>query len=155
MSTADTWASRFSRVLADTLNALSPRLADTAVSMIAIDCHPWNGGLHLAILQTCELDGEPQIGDPAEMAAWQMYNCGESMAEWEPAAVLAAEMRQDYDQENDKQATANDYLQACADALSSPSVRATLQRLNLDASFRISVAHPDNGREFCSDPSAS
>lgn len=153
MPIADTWSNRFSRVVIDTLNALLPRLTNTPISMLAIDCHPWDGGLYLAILQRSEVDDDPAIDAPDEMTAWHLYDCGESMVEWEPASVLATEMQRDYDQADNNKAIADDYLRACADALSSAEVNTIVQEFDLDASFRIRVAHPDDGREFYNAPS--
>ena len=117
--------------------------------MLALDCHPWNGGLYLAILKRSEVVADPELADPAEMAAWELYDCGASLAEWAPVADLALQMRADYSSAAEPSTVADTYLRACAIALQQQSVARAIRTFELAEQFRCSVAHPDDGREYC------
>ena len=151
MSVPETWSQTLSQAIAQTLTAIRANLADDAVvSMLALDCHPWDGGIYLALLMQSEVVTDPAIAAPEEMASWELYDCAHSLIEWKPVEELATQMRQDYLQASEPATMADDYFQACARALQAPQVGSVLEAFRLDKQFRLSVAHPDDGREFCS-----
>jgi hypothetical protein len=115
--------------------------------MLAVDCHPWNGLVGLAILTASEVAQNPALADPAEMAAWRHYDFSQELTAWQSAAVLASEMKDAY-YAGDRPNVADAFMAACADALSSPQVAEALELLGRSNDFRLSVAHPDDGREF-------
>jgi hypothetical protein len=147
--TLDNWTAQLAQGIAHTLQALAPGLKQVPLAMIALDCHPWNGGLFLAILQQSEVEQDPEIGDPAEMAAWELYDCGQALTPWLSLKPLASQMAAAYRKATDPAVVANQYLQAAANALSGAQVRAAIEQFPLDDAFRLSVAHPDSDHEFC------
>lgn len=150
MSVTQTWKDNFAQILIDTLMKLHESIGNIPLSMIAIDCHPWHGGLYLAILQFSEVNCDPNLANLDEMAAWQMYDCAQSLSQWQPINKLAQKMGDDYSQATiSKAIIAENYFQACADVLSSDKVSTIIQKFQLQDNFRISVAHPDHGKEFC------
>ena len=57
-------------------------------------------------------------------------------------------MRAAYEAADDRRAVAEAFLRACAVAMTSLDVAAAVELLVRGGDFRISVAHPDDGREF-------
>ena len=136
------------QVIANTLEALAPRLQDESLSMIALDCHPWHGSLYLAILKQSEVDTDPALADPEEMADWDLYDCGDGLAQWEAVVPLAEEMGRAYSDADDPAPIAEQCLRASAAALTHPAVQNVLKNFRLADGFRLSVAHPDSGQEY-------
>jgi hypothetical protein len=62
---------------------------------------------------------------------------------------LGGEMRQVYEQlQADKGKIAEAFFVACAQAVASDAVQRVLATLQLSTKFRITVPHPDTGREY-------
>jgi hypothetical protein len=135
-------------VVAAAVRDLASHLRGTPVALLAVDCHPWNGSLGLAVLTASEADADSLLADPSEMAAWQHFQCAAGLPAWGPAADLGREMRAAYTAAADRRATVDQYLRACAAAMANPEVAAAVELLDRDRRFRVSVAHPDDGREF-------
>jgi hypothetical protein len=53
-----------------------------------------------------------------------------------------------YEAADDRRAVAEAFLRACAVAVTSADVAAAVESLVRVGDFRISVAHPDDGREY-------
>jgi hypothetical protein len=145
----DDWVPRLAATVAATIREFAPRLGGIPVKMLAVDCHPWNGFVGLAVLTADEAIKDGTLADPSEMAAWH-YGFSEGLASWRPAAPLGSLMRAAYEAADDRRAVAEAFLRACAVAMTSPDVAAALESLVRVGDFRISVAHPDDGREFFS-----
>jgi hypothetical protein len=118
------------------------------VIQFAVDCHPWNGHICLAILTADEAAADESLLGPEEMAAWRHYRFSDGADSWRPVADLGREMRAAYEAADDRAAAAESYLLACARAVAASEVGAAITRLECDPRFRISVPHPDDGREF-------
>ena len=69
---------------------------------------------------------------------------------WRPACTLGRAMRATYEAASDRQAIVDAFLKAWAHAVASPDAVAAIATLDLVSGFRVSVAHPDDGREFYS-----
>ena len=114
-----------------------------------MDCHPWHGSLGLSALTAAEVDADGLLADPAEMAAWRHHDFARGSAAWLPTAVLGSEMRVAY-VSGDRPAVAAAFLGACAAAVASEGVMDALGLFVRARGFRVSVTHPDDGREFAS-----
>jgi hypothetical protein len=147
-SVPEGWAKQLARAVAATLQEYRAHLRDTPIALFAVDCHPWNGFLGLALLTAEEANADGQLADPAEMAAWRHYNFSNGLAAWHPAAVLGREMQEAYAAASDRKVAADAFLKACALAMASAEAAAAIELLDRDNRFRISVAHPDGGQEF-------
>jgi len=144
----ETWSSDLAGIIAATVAELAPNFAGESIAMLAIDCHPWHGTLALCVLTESECADDPELRDPAEMAAWRFFECSEGVDAWSPAFALAESMRAAYDAADDSAAVAGSYLQNCADALAHQSVSDALSKLNVSPQFRLSITHPDVGTEY-------
>ena len=126
----------------------APTLGGSPVVLLAVDCHPWHGAVELSILTAGEVAANPELADPAEMAAWRHYNCSAGLASWQPAGALGHQMRAAYEAAVHPAEVAEGFMRACARAAASPDVVAASELLQRAAEFRTSVSHPDDGREF-------
>lgn len=137
-------------VIAAALREILPQVRDTSVVVLAIDCFPWNGSIGLSILTSKESNADPAIMDSAESAAWRHFNFTEHLAAWKPANDLGQQMADAYysDQDASRGAIADEFFQACAIAAASREVGLAIESFKRDSRFRISVSHPDDGREF-------
>jgi hypothetical protein len=118
------------------------------IDSFAVDCHPWNGVLDLAILTHDEVLNDPLLFNPAEMAAWKHYHFGAGLKSWQAAGKLASQMRETYDKSTDRPAVAEEYLRACAAAVATTAVQQSLSRYPMTDGFRIAVRHPDTDKEY-------
>jgi hypothetical protein len=142
------WRNQLSLAIVHAVHILQARLGDDVLVILALDCHPWNGGLSLAALTQSEVNADPSLCDPAEMAAWTNYHFAESGRDWNIDA-LCDTMKTDYYSSEDHDGIAQSYLRSCAAALSDESVLRALQQLLLHDDFRLSVTHPDDRTEYC------
>lgn len=142
------WRNQLSLAIVNAVHILPARLGNDALLMLALDCHPWNGGLYLAALTQSEVNADPTLCDPAEMAAWRNYHFAERGLDWNIDS-LCDTMKTDYYSSEDRDAVAQSYLRSCAAALSDETVVRALRPLLLHNDFRLSVTHPDDGTEYC------
>jgi hypothetical protein len=145
----ETWASNFAGIVAATIAELAPKFAGESIAMFAIDCHPWNGILALCALTESECVEDPELRDPAEMAAWRFFDCSNGVSAWSAATALSESMRVAYDSADDRASVGITYLQYCADALADSRVADAVSKLDVSSKFRFSVTHPDDGTEYC------
>jgi hypothetical protein len=144
----DEWAAQLSGLIAGTLDAFRGKVSDR-VEIFAVDCHPWNGVLDLALLTQAEAADDPLLCDASEMAAWKFYHFGASVARWRPALELARQMQEAYDGSgDDRAATAESFIRACARAVATDGVQRSLSRYEVSDRFQICVRHPDSEAEF-------
>jgi hypothetical protein len=144
----DEWAAQLSGLIAGALDVFRGEVKDR-IEIFAVDCHPWNGVLDLALLTQAEAANDPLLCDPTEMAAWRSYHFASGLACWSPASELARQMQEAYDESGeDRAATAESYLRACARAVATEGVQRSLSRYEVSEAFRICVRHPDNEAEF-------
>lgn len=83
------------------------------------------------------------------MAGWRHYNFTSKLSSWRLVAELSRQMQMAYETGN-KPEVADAYLRACALAVSSLQVVEALALIKRSDDFRVSVTHPDDGREFLS-----
>jgi hypothetical protein len=141
------WTSDLAAAIAQALREFSLRVGSGPLAMLALDCHPWNGSIGLAALTASEAAADRSLANPAEMAAWRHFDFARELPSWEVVSELGKLMKSEYEA-GDRPAVAAAFLQSCATALTSQRVRESLKRFRLAEAFRLSVAHPDDGREF-------
>jgi hypothetical protein len=145
------WIPRLASAIAASLREFGPRqLRGQPIVALDFGCFPWHGSVELSVLTAAEVDADQVLFERGEQAAWHYYNFPVGLASWEPATELGRQMGEAYsaDDEGDEDARAEAFLRACALALASPEVTAALGSLQRHPTFRISVAHPDSGRQF-------
>jgi len=94
-----------------------------------------------------EVAAQSFLADPAEMAAWRYCDFAQDLPSWAVVSELGKVMRLAYEK-GDRPAVADAFMQACATAVTSPAVRDSLAAFVCTDRFKLSVAHPDDGREF-------
>jgi hypothetical protein len=141
-SALDSFTDKLSSVIARTLSAFCMELGEP-IKTVALDLHPWNGFLALAILTESEVKADELLDDPAEMAAWKHYNFGANLDDWDVDSI-STEMKAIYYEIKD----AHLLFQSAASAMASESVQQALSGYSLAKGFRISVADPDNNVEY-------
>ena len=144
----DDWKRSLADTIAATVREFAPVLRGIPVVLLALDCQPWHGSLELSLLTAAEAEADNRLADPSEMAAWQFYELSAGLPSWQPAALLGRSMQAAYASAPDRRDTAEGYFRACAEALASPDVAGVVGSLARADEFRMSVAHPDDGREF-------
>ncbi|WP_145238376.1 hypothetical protein [Urbifossiella limnaea] len=103
-------------------------------------------------MTAAEADADGRLLDPREMAAWGRYWYTDELPAWTPVAELGQEMRPAYEAAagttGEHREVAEAYFQACARAVASPEVGKAVDLFVRDLRFRLTVTHPDDGREF-------
>lgn len=141
------WTPRLASAIAAALVELSPHVGTEPLVMLALDCHPWHGEIGIAALTLKEVAADSSSNDPAAMAAWRLFDFACDFDSWKQVAELGEVMKSAY-YSGDCSTVAEAYFMACAVAISSDIVAEALASFTLADGFRLSVAHPDNGREF-------
>jgi len=141
------WTVRLTEAIAGAVREFASQLNGKPVAMFAVDCQPWHGIVTLPVLTSAEAIADPLLVDPIEMAAWRHYDFTDTLLSWHSVADLGREMQRVY-QTGDRAAVAEAFLQACAVAVTSPHVKASLKLLNPTPSFRVSVMNPVDNREL-------
>jgi hypothetical protein len=141
------WTPRLASAIAGALREFAPQLGTELLAMLALDCHPWHGSIGIAALTAKEIAADRAFDDPAEMAAWRFFDFARDFESWEAATALGQEMKSVY-YSGDRPAVVEAFLGACAAAITSDVVVEALDGIARVDGFRLSVAHPDNGREF-------
>jgi hypothetical protein len=143
----DDWAPRLASAISAAMREFAPLVGAEPLAMLALDCHPWHGTLGLAALTAREVASDNLLADPAEMAAWRYFDFAQEFPSWKVVSDLGKRMRLDYEA-GDRLAVAEAFMRACAAAISSKSVGDALAAFVRTDGFRLSVAHPDDRREF-------
>lgn len=148
----DAWTRRLAAALASAIAEAAAELRGVPVVRLAVDCHPWNGILLLAVLTAAEADADAALLDPREMAAWDRHAMSDRLPAWALVEALEWEMRAAYESAaqtaGDHKVVAEAYFRACAAAAANPEVAAALDLFERDPRFRVTITHPDNNREF-------
>ena len=144
----DNWTRRLAPAIAAAVREVVPSLRCIPVVLLAVDCHPWHGSLGLAALTAAEAEADSSLTNPAEMAAWQHYLFSDGLTSWQPTASLGIEMQTAFEAATDRAAVTDCFYRAVAQAMVQPEVVDAIELLEKTPMFRVSVAHPDNGREF-------
>ena len=142
------WTPRLAAAIAAAVREFSSTLGGSLVALLAVDCHPWHGSVDLALLTATEVAADPELADPADMAVWRYYCFSTGLAAWQPVAALGREMQAVYEAAADPGTTAEAFMRACAGAAVGPSVAAAIELLARAPGFRLTITHPDDGREF-------
>jgi hypothetical protein len=143
------WTPRLVSAIAAALREFAPKVGAEPLAMLALDCHPWHGSIGIAALTAKEVAADKALDDPAEMAAWRFFDFACDFDSWRVAGVLAQEMKSAY-YSGDRPAVVEAFFSACAAAITSDAVGGALESFTRVDGFRLSVAHPDNGREYVS-----
>lgn len=143
------WTPRLASAIAGALREFAPQVGAEPLAMLALDCHPWHGSIGIAALTVKEIAADRALDDPAEMAAWRFFDFARDFDSWQVASELGQEMKSAYDS-GDRPVVVEAFFRACAAAIKSNAVAKGLEGFIRIDGFRLSVAHPDNGREFVS-----
>lgn len=147
-SSTSNWIDKLSKAIADALIEFREQIRDQ-IELFAVDCHPWNGAIVLALLTASETRKDPSLVDSTEMAAWKHYDFGSVLSSWKAVLTLGSDMRTTYNNsEEDRALVAEQYLLACAAAVATKSVQEALSKYHLSDTFRIHVRHPDSEMEY-------
>jgi hypothetical protein len=140
------WGSDLAQFLSAALGEFRTQ-ATEQVEQFAVDCHPWNGAVVLAFLTASEVEESPFLAEVEEMAAWKFYNFASTLSCSRPE--LGLRMRELYEQAGDDRAkVAEQFFVACAAAVASKPVQDMLSTYKLSKNFKITVPHPDSGKEY-------
>src|SRR5262245_41608252 len=90
------WQDGIATLIAASLDEFRPGVND-ALAVFAVDLHPWNGGLWLAILTEAERIAEPAVAKASEMAAWKHYDFASTLSCSESMRAAAFKMRAEYE----------------------------------------------------------
>ncbi len=152
---SDDWNSQLASALVVAVREFSASLKGERVVCFDIGCFPWHGRIELSVLTAAELNADPDILSPREVASWRFYNISNAVASWTWTAELGKRMSQAYYavEDDDRAATAEAFMHACAVAAAFPDVKTELSLLPRDPRFRVRVVHPDNDQEFVPPPS--
>jgi hypothetical protein len=145
----DDWTPRLASAIVAALREFAPQVGAEPLAMLALDCHPWHGTIGVAALTAKEVAGDKGLADPAEMAAWRFFDFARDFDCWQVATVLAQEMKSAY-YSGGRPAVVEACFSACAAAITCDVVGEALEGFARVDGFRLSVAHPDNRREFVS-----
>lgn len=148
MAVPDDWTARLADAIAAAVREFAPRLQGTEVALLTVTCLPWHGALSLAALTAEEVAADASLADPRATMDWLHGELAEEVEAWERTTPLAHEMRSAYDGSPDRPAAAVAFLRACARAAATPAVTEAVGLLPRSDEFRVSVPHPDDGREF-------
>jgi hypothetical protein len=143
------WTPRLVSAIAAALREFAPQVAAERLAILALYCHPWHGSIGIAALTAKEVTSDKALDDPAEMAAWRFFDFARDFDSWQVTTVLAQEMKSAY-YSRDRPEVVEAFFRACAAAITSDAVAEALEGFTRVDGFRLSVAHPDNGREFVS-----
>ena len=142
----DKWSSDLAQFVSAALGEFKMQ-ATEQMEEFAVDCHPWNGVVVLAFLTTSEVEESPFLAEVEEMAAWKYYDFASALSCSRPE--LGSRMREFYEQEGDDKAKeAERFFVACAAAVASKPVQDMLSKYKLSKSFKITIPHPDTGKEY-------
>lgn len=144
----DQWQSQIADIIATVLREYRGNI-DDELEQFAVDCHPWNGVIALALLTHEELESTPFLSEPGEMAAWKHYNCGSSLPVSQRITALALQMRTAYESaEINRASVANQFFRRCALAVAAQPVQDALSTYRLSVRFKITIPHPDSNEDF-------
>jgi hypothetical protein len=148
MDVPDDWTTRLADAIAASLREFAPRLQESEVALLTVICLPWHGLLSLAVLTAAELAEDAGLADPRTTMDWQHGEFTENVESWGQTTPLAQEMRSAYYGSADCPAAALAFPRACARAAATFTVADAVSLLKRAGGFRISVPHPDDGREY-------
>jgi hypothetical protein len=141
-----TWGSDVGQFISTALAQFKVQTSEQ-MEQFAVDCHPWNGVIALGFLTTSEVEDSPFLAEAEEMAAWKFYDFASALPG--SSTDLGSRMRKLYEQGgDDKSKVAERFFLACAAAVASKSVQDQLSKYNLSQGFKITIPHPDSGKEY-------
>lgn len=132
--------------IASALTSLRPTI-DEHIKILALDFHPWDGSLGLAVLTKEESDSVPKLNDVSRMAEWKHFGTKMDFAKWDINSVLGRMKAIYYEAIEEGQDLTDSLFRCCAVAMSSPSVQQAIDTYKLADGFQISVSHPDDNYE--------
>lgn len=142
----NTFTNELTTALAYELKFWHHRLYSEQIRAFNLGCYPWHGYLELSFLTDNEYfgnraDAKYIIGD------WRWYDFTSGWNyKWARAEELAEWMTKYYNDSEDGIKAADELFRACAKAVTSPQVKAELQKYNLTEDFEISVFNGDEAR---------
>jgi hypothetical protein len=95
----DNWTQRLASAIAIAVREFAELLRGEPVAAFDVGCFPWHGFVELSLLSlltAAELDTNPAMLGPRELAAWRYYNFSGGVASWDAAAELGRLMSKAY-----------------------------------------------------------
>ncbi len=139
------WRNRLEKRIVQALAHFRPQMNEP-MRMFSVDCHPWHGRIGLAFLSEKAAEVEPFLNDAEEMAGWDHFNFADKDFFFE---TVGREMWETYDQASpDHDKIAIEFLRQVAQAVASDGVQEKLKTFRQARHFKITITHPDTGREF-------
>ena len=74
----DDWTPRLASALAVAVREFCTTLKGERVVCFDIGCFPWHGSIELSALTAAELDADPLMLSPRQIASWRFYNFSDS-----------------------------------------------------------------------------
>ena len=148
MPVPDDWMPRLSAAIAATVREFASGLRDMPVALLAVDCHPWHGSVGLSVLTAEEADADALLNDPAEMAAWRHHDFSAGFASWQSAVLLGRSMQAAYEGGRRSAGDGRCLLRGLCRRSRQPGGRRGRGVAGAGERLPVSVAHPDDGREF-------
>ncbi|PWU00818.1 MAG: hypothetical protein C5B53_03555 [Candidatus Melainabacteria bacterium] len=149
ISNRSDWKAGLSMLIIACVKEFRTTLTDgEAIAQLDLGCYPWHGLLELSALTEREAN-DPNCTHPGEAASWKYYNFAASLPSWTCASELGAQMKDlYYKSDANRSELINDFLRVCAEAMTEPAAAAAIQTLNSKNPVRVSVIHPDTGKDF-------
>lgn len=134
------WISELAEITAMTL-ADFRREMNSEIASFAVECHPSDGIISLALLTAAEAIADTKWLDPGMMQSWRHYGFERKTGMWRLAAGVERVMQESYHCAPDasREAVGKAYVRACADAMQSPRVGMELKLFQRSADFGVSV----------------
>ena len=136
--------------LSNSILGLREKLEEERFCMLAVDCHPWDGILEISLLTEVEKDKDLLLYDVDEMAAWKYFQVSRESSERVGLDAISKSIKTLYSGSMDKVGSVDFIFDTIAKAVGSDNFEATLRSVLGSDGIKISVANPDNGKEYFS-----
>lgn len=136
--------------LSNSILGLREKLEEERFCMLAVDCHPWDGILEISLLTEVEKDKDLLLYDVDEMAAWKYFQVSRESSERVGLDAISKSIKTLYSGSMDKVGCVDFIFDTIAKAVGSDNFEATLRSVLGSDVIKISVANPDNGKEYFS-----
>ena len=153
----DWFINRLADCTAAELDYWQSRWKVETIRALALDCHPWHGGIGLCLLTTREEFADDDLGKWA-LGDWRLQDFTSSVGApgWPAVKDLEQRMQQYYNGETETDVDlepadrADVIFRCCAKALCSDVVATSLKRYRRGGDFEVGVFDPDHpARNYC------
>lgn len=144
----DLWATELSRFIVLALEEFRGSLEDEVLVTLAFDVFPWHGELELSALTREELEKDPCLDNPSEIATWKHFQFSKDLESWKDANLLTEFMQKQYAAAENPQGEAELFFKTAAKVLRTEEIKEALAMFHSTQPVRITLSHPDTGEEF-------